>query len=119
MTTIGHHLTSQCRTQTALGTNETWKAISSWDTKERAKSSTAPTCSFNVNSENTTIIAMANLIALIQLFAANKKYQPNKKKKFILVQQVKDCIFLISKMDDRSWKHQCNQDVNWFWFQCI
>jgi hypothetical protein len=41
--------------------------------------------------------------------AANKKYQPNKDKKFVLVEQVKDVIFLISKMADRSWKHQLDQ----------
>jgi hypothetical protein len=44
---------------------------------------------------------------------------PTKQKPFVLVKQVKGAIFFISKMTDRSWKCQFNQEVYWFWFQCI
>jgi hypothetical protein len=48
------------------------------------------------------ILATANFF--IQLLAADKKCRPIEDKKFIRVEQVKDAIFLISKLANRSWK---------------
>jgi hypothetical protein len=55
---------------------ESAQAIAGWDTKERAKSSTKPTRSFNPNSEHAAIAAMANFVVLIQFVATEEKYQP-------------------------------------------
>jgi hypothetical protein len=63
---------------------------------------------------------MANLMLLIQLLAANKKYQPKDGKKCaLLVDWVEDIVYLISMLADQKWKRQLDQNAYWFWFHCI
>jgi hypothetical protein len=98
---------------------ESAQAIAGWDTKERAKSSTKPTRSFDINSEHAAIAAMANFVVLIQFVATEEKYQPDDGKKLVLVEWVKDIVYLICKKADRSCKEELDQNSQWFWFQCI
>jgi hypothetical protein len=94
---------------------ESAQAIAGWDTKERAKSSTKPTRSFDINSEHAAIATMANFVILIQFMATDEKYQPDDDKKLVLVEWVKDTVYLICKKADRSWKKELDQNSQWFW----
>ncbi len=62
---------------------------------------------------------MANFVVLIQFLATDEKYQPNDGKKLVLVEWVEDIVYLICKKADRNWKKELDQNVQWFWFQCI
>jgi hypothetical protein len=98
---------------------ENAQAIAGWDTKERAKSSTKPTRSFDINDEHAAVTAMANFVVMIQFLATDEKYQQEEDKKLVLVEWVEDIVYLICKKADRSWKKELDQNAQWFWFQCI
>jgi hypothetical protein len=66
------------------------EAIAGWDTKERAKSSTKPTRSFDINSKHAAIAAMANFMVLIQFVATDDK-------KLVLAEWVEGIIYLTYK----------------------
>jgi hypothetical protein len=47
--------------------------MTGWDTKERTKSSTKPTCSFDIYSEHVEFVTMTNFVVLVQFLVADEK----------------------------------------------